>query len=172
MNLQRDSAWRRRGCSLLWDSAALSTVTKPHEVVSLRRFFAMAGEWPEALPGAGGDALVVAGVEGCLDVLSADDATTWIEADLKHAVLAFQDHYEGQAALILWLPTGRKRIAMATATERYYWTQVAGTTDPLPIGRCLWAGAESDVARILVSDAPHPNPDGDAWVGLYHPRIS
>ena len=172
MNLQRNSVWRRRGCSLLWDSVALSTVTEPHEVVSLRRFFTMAGEWPEALPGASGDALVVAGMEGCLDVLSADDATAWIETDLKHAVLAFQDHYEGQAALILWLPTGRKRIGMATATERYYWTHAAGTTDRLPIGRCLWAGAESDAARILVSDAPHPNPDSDAWVGLYHPRIS
>lgn len=172
MNLQRDSVWRRRGCSLLWNSAALSTVAEPHEVVSLRQFFAMADEWPEALPGAGGDVLVVAGVEGCLDVLSAGDATTWIETDLKHAVLAFQDHYAGQAALIVWLPTGRKRIGMAMATERYYWTRTAGTAERLPIGRCLWAGAESDAARILVSDAPHPNPDGDAWVGLYHPRIS
>lgn len=172
MNLQRDSVWRRRGCSLLWNSAALSTVAKPSEVVSLRQFFAMADDWPEGLPGVGGDTLVVAGVEGCLDVLSVGDAATWLETDLKNAVLAFQDHYSGQAALILWLPTGRKRIRMVTATEEYFWTSAAGQAGRLPIGRCLWAGAESDVARILISDAPQPNPDGDAWVGLYHPRIS
>ena len=172
MNLQRDSVWKRRGCSLLWGSPALSTVAEPSDVVSLRAFFAMADVWPEALPSAGGDALVVAGVEGCLDVLTVDDAMAWLETDLKHTVLAFQDHYDGQAALILWLPTGRKRIDMATATEEYFWTTATGTERRLPIGRCLWAGAESDVARILVSDAAQPNPDGDAWVGLYHPRIS
>ena len=172
MNLQRDSVWRRRGCSLLWDSAALSTVATPSDVLSLREFFALADDWPESLPGAGGDALIVAGVEGCLDVLSVDDVTVWLETDLKRAVLAFQDHYGGQAALILWLPSGRKRIGMATATEEYFWGSATGTERRLPIGRCLWAGAESDVARILISDTAQPNPDGDAWVGLYHPRIS
>lgn len=172
MNLQRDSVWRRRGCSLLWDSAALSTVAQPSDVLSLREFFAMADDWQEVLPCADGDAVVVAGVEGCLDVLSVDDATTWLENDLKNAVLAFQDHYDGQAALILWLPTGRKRVRMATATEEYFWTSATGTERRLPIGRCLWAGAESDAARILVSDAAQPNPEGDAWVGLYHPRMS
>ncbi len=172
MNLQHDSVWRRRGCSLLWDSAALSTVAKPSDVVSLRAFFAMTDDWPAGLPSTSGDALVVAGVEGCLDVLSIDDATAWLETDLKHAVLAFQDHYAGQAALILWLPTGRKRIGMATATEEYFWTSATATAHRLAIGRCLWAGAESDAARILISDAPQANPDGDAWVGLYHPRIS
>ena len=157
---------------MLWDPAALSTVAKPSDVLSLREFFAMADDWPESLPCADGDAVVVAGVEGCLDVLSVDDATTWLEDDLKNAVLAFQDHYDGQAALILWLPTGRKRIRMETATEEYFWNSATGTEQRLPFGRCLWAGAESDAARILVSDAAQPNPDGDAWVGLYHPRMS
>ena len=65
MNLQRGSGWMRRGFSLLWDTDALFEVVVPAAVVSLREFFAMAQSWPEELPGAGGDALAVAGVEGC-----------------------------------------------------------------------------------------------------------
>lgn len=173
MNLQRGSGWRRRGVSLLWDASALATVTSPAAVASIRQFFAMTRSWPEELPGAGGDALVVAGVEGCLDALGDADGQTWLETDLKPAVLSFQDEYQGQAALVLWLPSGRRRIRMASTTEEYSWkNRSSGHPSELPIGRCLWAGAAPDAARIIVSDAPHPDVDGTAWVGLYHPRIS
>lgn len=163
----------RRGFSLLWDADTLFGVAPPPGVVSLREFFAMTRSWPEELPGVGGDALVVAGVEGCLDALGADDGTTWLESDLKRAILEFQDEYQGQAALILWLPSGRRRVVMAPATEEYFWKNATSRTAPtLPIGRCLWAGADSDAARIIVSDASDPDIDGAAWVGLHHPRIS
>ena len=111
--------------------------------------------------------------KGCLDALSADDGSTWLETDLKGIILAFQDEYQGQAALILWLPSGRRRITMSPTTEAYSWKSAALRTAPaLPIGRCLWAGADADAARIVVSDLPDPDLDGSAWVGLYHPRIS
>ena len=173
MILQRGSGWMRRGLSLLWNADTLFEIVQPAAIVSLREFFAMAGSWPDELPGANGDALVVAGVEGCLDALGTDDGSTWLENDLKRVVLEFQDEYQGQAALILWLPSGRRRVAMAPATEEYFWKYATSTAAPtLPIGRCLWAGAESDAERIIVSDAPDPDPDGPAWVGLYHPRTS
>ncbi len=173
MRVLRDSGWTRRGFSLLWDPNALSKVASPSGVVSIRQFFSMANAWPEDLPGTGGDALVVAGVEGCLDALTDDDGKVWLETDLKQAVLSFQEEYEGQAALILWLPSGRRRVSMVRATEEYFWKSDSSRSVPgLPIGRCLWAGAESDVTRILISDAADPDVDGDAYVGLYHPRIS
>ena len=173
MNVHRGSVWMRRGFSLLWNSASLSKVVEPTGVVSLREFFAIARSWPEELPGADGDALVVGGVEGCLDALRADQGIIWLETDLKQIILAFQDEYQGQAALILWIPSGRRRVTMASATEEYFWKNAASRIPPLlPIGRCLWAGAESDAARLIVSDSSDPDIDGAAWVGLYHPRIS
>ena len=173
MNVHRGSGWMRRGFSLLWDSASLFEVVEPTGVVSLREFFVIARSWPDELPGAGGDALVVAGVEGCLDALGADEGTIWLETDLKQIILEFQDEYQGQAALMLWLPSGRRRVTMAPATEEYFWKNAASRTAPLlPIGRCLWAGADSDAARIIVSDTSDPDIDGAAWVGLHHPRIS
>ena len=163
----------RRGFSLLWEPRVLREVIAPGAVLSIREFFALRKEWPEVLPGAEGDALVVAGLEGCLDSLSERDAIVWLETDLKAAVLSFQEHYEGQAALILWLASGRTRVGMDLADEEYFWRSSPGRDGSrLSLGRHLWGGAESDVARILVSEENDPDPDGEAYVGLHHPRIS
>jgi hypothetical protein len=173
MNTQRDRAWTRRGVSILWEPAALTSVVAPTGVLSIREFLALRRNWPETLPGADGDALAVAGLEGCVDALSDQDAVTWLETDLRGVVLDFQQHYQGQAALILWVASGRTRIGMELADERYFWkTSPARDSARLPLGRCLWGGAESDVSRILVSDEEAPDYDGSAYVGLYHPRIS
>lgn len=165
--------WKRRGFSLLWNPRVLTTVIAPTAVVSVRDLFAFRKAWPDELPGSEGDSLVVAGLDGCLDSLSAQDALAWLETDLKSTVLSFQEHYEGQAALILWLASGRSRIGMDLADEEYFWKVNAGRDGGrLPLGRCLWGGAETDASRILISDEKYPDFDGEAYVGLHHPRIS
>lgn len=131
----------------------------------------MKNQWPSNLPAAKGDALVVAGLEGCLDILTPESAVQWLETDLKSCILSFQDEYEMQAALIFWLPCGKRRINTASATDTYSWCCSPPATDRLlPIGQALWAGAQSDVKQIFKAD--DPNRDGEAWIGLYHPRIS
>lgn len=173
MNVLRSRGWMRRGFSLLWEPSALADVIAPTAVVSIRDFFVLRKAWPENLPGSQGDALVVAGLDGCLDALSEQDAGSWLETDLKSAVLSFQAHYEGQAALILWVASGRTRIGMDLADEEYFW-RVGASRDGarLPLGRCLWGGAEADVARILFSTENAPDFDGQSYIGLHHPRIS
>ena len=168
-----DDAWMRRGLTLLWGAEMLTRAAYPSQVVSVRQFFAMANAWPEELPAGGGDALVVSGFEGCLDVLSGQDAERWIENDLRDVILSFQDEYEGQAGLIFWVPSGRNRISMTGASEEYYWKHSAsGSGRGLHIGRLLWSGAEKEVERILDSEDSGADYDGKAWVGLHHPRIS
>jgi len=173
MNLLRQLRWTRRGFSLLWGTDQLPLVASPDLVLSMRQFFALRDAWPDHLPG-GGDAIVVAGLEGCLDALSEGDAVAWMESDLKSIVLECQEHYSNDVALVLWLPSGRDRVRMEPATEAYNWTRSAPNADRvLELGRCLWAGAEDDVMRILEASSPDDaNPDGPAWVGLHHPRIS
>lgn len=168
-----NEGWARRGFALLWNADTLAGLIKPAQVISIRQFFAMADNWPEDLPAAGGDALIVSGFEGCMDVLNGTDAKKWIETDLKEAILSFQDHYEGQAGLILWMPSGRRRISMKGATEEYYWKhRDAGSPDGLHIGRLLLSGAENEVERIIDSNDKNVDYDGKHWVGLHHPRIS
>ena len=172
VKIRHNQSWSRRGFAILWGTDTLVELVAPEMVISMRQFFEMAKAWPEDLPAADGDALIVAGLEGCLDVLEAEDACRWIETDLREAVLSFQDYYEGQAGLILWLPSGRSRISMKGATEHYYWKRRSATEDDLPIGRLLWSGAEKEVERIMDVDDPSIDYDGKHWVGLHHPRIS
>jgi hypothetical protein len=169
---RNNQGWPRRGFALLWDPDFLAKLGDPSEVVSLRRFFALAKDWPDDLPAAGGDALVVSGLEGCLDVLKSADATRWLEHDLRNAILSFQDYFEGQAGLILWTPSGRSRINMNRATEEYFWKHRDTGEDGLPLGRLLFSGAENEVERILDTDDASADSDGKHWIGLHHPRIS
>lgn len=173
MNIHRHNGFMRRGFSLLWDPRTLASICAPNAVVSMHELFTMRNAWPDDLPGAGGNALVVAGLDGCLDALTEENATMWLETDLKVAILDFQEFYQGNAAIVLWVPSGRTRVVMDRATEQYFWkpTSVRDETR-LPLGRCLWGGAESDVARILATEETSPDPDGNAYVGLHHPRIS
>jgi hypothetical protein len=151
----------------------LAEIAGPNVVCSIREFFDIRKAWPDELPAAEKGALVVAGLEGCLDSLSEKDAVVWLENDLRPAILSFEDHYGLGAALIMWIASGRTRVGMELVDETYFWKTSPGRDAArLPIGRCLFGGAEGDVARILQSNEKDPDFDGDSYVGLYHPRIS
>jgi len=173
MKILQGDVWERRGVSLLWSAEALSRLTAPQNVVSIRQFFALAASWPDDLPSNGGNTLVVAGLEGCIDLMSPDEAEEWLKADLLPAILEFQDEYSLEAALVFWLPDGKRRIRMNRATEAYSWVCAAPNSgQALDLGRILWAGAEADVGRILDPSNANQDPDGPAWIGLHHPRLS
>ncbi len=173
MRLVQDRVWYRRGLSLLWGPELLAEIAKPEEVLSIRGFFELARKWPEDLPSGGGQTLVVAGVEGCLDLLPPPEAATWLEEELRPRLLGFQEEYESQTALVFWLPAGRQRVRMTRAAESYVWHCAPPRQgETLPLGRILWSGAESDVGRILDPREKSQDFDGPAWVGLHHPRIS
>ena len=173
MRVVHDTSWERRGMTLLWGAETLDGLTQPEHVVSIREFFAFTGNWPEALPSNSGDTLVVAGLEGCLDTLTPEDAADWLGGDLKTQILRFQDEYEGQAGLVLWLPSGRQRIHMEPASEAYFWRCAPPFSQrTLPLGQLLWAGAEADVGHLLNPSHTNQDADGPAWIGLHHPRIS
>jgi hypothetical protein len=164
--------WSRRGFTLLWDAETLAEIVDPAEVISIRQMFAMVDRWPDELPAAGGDAVVVAGVEGCLDVLSGPEAERWLVEDLRRSIMSFQTHYEGGAGLVFWLPSGRSRIVMRGASEEYHYKHRNSGESGLHIGRLLWSGAENEIERIMNTDDDAADYDGKHWVGLYHPRIS
>ncbi len=164
--------WWRRGFSILWDVETMASIIDPLEVISIREMFAMARAWPENLPAAGGDTVVVAGVEGCLDALDGPSAQRWVEEDLRPTVLSFQAHYEGQAGLVFWLPSGRHRVTMRSASETYQFKHRGSGEEGLPIGRLLWSGAENEIERIMNAPDKTADYDGKHWVGLHHARIS
>lgn len=173
MKILQGDVWKRRGVSLLWDAETLSVLAQPWQVVSIRQFFALVGQWPDDLPCNSGNTLVVAGLEGCVDLMDPVEGETWMKSDLLPAVLAFQDEFSLEAALVFWLPTGKNRVKMNRATEAYSWVCSAPNSHQnLELGRIFWAGAEADVGRIIAPDFTNTDPDGPGWIGLHHPRLS
>lgn len=159
--------WKSSGISILWDGERLAEICNSSEIISMRSFFQieMSG-WPEILPSNDGNTLVIAGLDTCMDVLSADDAISWMEQELYPKLRSFQMEFENQASLIFWLPSGKRRIKEVTSESSYAWTHWDNKSQ-LPISRCLWNGAERDTKKIVKSTQ-----SGNDWLGLYHPRIS
>lgn len=173
METMTTDSWKRRGISLLWGADSLTELATPAEVVSIRLFFEMTKKWPEDLPSNQGRTLVVAGLEGCMDVLHPEDAEIWLGHDLKTAIRGFQDEYEQQTGLIFWIPSGRQRVHMNFTTESYFWRCAPPNGNmEIPLGRILWSGAETGVCRLINPSLANQDADGPAWIGLHLSRIS
>lgn len=165
--------WKRRGISLLFDARALAEVAKPHEVLSIREWIRSTGAWPETPPSNEGRAMVVAGLGACIDLLGPAEGEEWLRSQWARAVMSFQAEYDLEASLVFWIPDGRSRIKMNSATETYTWACAPPHKDAvLPLGRLLWSGAESGAARIIDPSASNADPDGPAWIGLHLQRLS
>lgn len=166
MKQMLDTVWQRRGTSWIWDEEARNQVCEAREVWSLRQFLQAVGNWPDDLPSNGNNTLVVAGLEGSLDLLSPEDAETWLSDAVKDAVLSFQSYYEGEAALIFWLPSGQGRIKVHSATDAVGWRCAAPHSEStLDFGRILWGEAHEYPQEIMLRDSSKP-------AGLFHLRIT
>ncbi len=162
-------AWARRGLTVLWGAEALRDVAEPSQVLPLRALFGWCGDWPTDLPANEGRALVATGLEASLDCLAQEDAEAWLAADLRDLVFGFQQAYEGQRALVLWLPSGQHRVAYDAPADAWLWT----TTDngKLPLGRLLFSGAASD-ARAISPPNWRGAQEGPGLIGLHQTRLS
>lgn len=170
--IANDKSFTRKGMSLIWDPELLAEITDYQSAVTIRQFCQMKGQWPESLASRDGHALVVVGLEACMDVLKPSDAEKWLEQDIKPLVLDFQDEYQGQCALIFWIPSGMKKIKHVSATDNYVWQYAAPNSgSKIEIGRILWAGAQREVRPIVTGMADVAD-DMTNWKGLHHPRIS
>ena len=168
-----DDTWIRCGTSLLWDAAALNGICPAESVRSLREFLRLhqAG-WPEGeLALIDNRTLVIAGLEAAMDTLHPDEAVGWFERMVYPAVLDLQENVADggrEAGLILWL-ADRNRIFHHAAENTYHWhCSGAYRQRSIPLGRCIWNGAETSVRRIMTTNADKKQ----IWAGLFNPRIS
>jgi len=165
-----DDVWTRRGISVLWDGDELARLDAASRVISLRRFFELhkAG-WPEQeIPFINDQAVMVAGLDVAIDALSPDEAVEWIEQQVYRKIYDFQSFFDGQCSLIFWM-TDQGRWKENPSENCYEW-HLSGKHKGqlLPIGQCIWNGAQNDVRRIESKDVSGKL----KWVGLYLHRIS
>lgn len=169
----QDHSWTLGGTSVLWDAGALREICAPDAVRSLRDFLCLheAG-WPEhEIKLINGRTLVVGGLEAAMDTLHPDQACEWLEENVYPAVLDFQENVADggrEAALILWFADA-KRIFPQPVDNTYHW-HCSGEhrQQSIPIGRCIWNGAEGSVRRIIKTDAQQTR----HHIGLFLQRIS
>ncbi len=169
----RDMTWMGSGISLLWDAEALNDICSPDAIRSLRELLRLyhAG-WPDTdLNLIKNRTLVIAGLEAAMDTLSPQDAVEWLEQKVYPAVRDFQDNVAdggGEAALVLWF-ADVKRIWHHPADNTYHW-HCSGEhrQHSIPIGRCIWNGAESSVRKIVTLDPEKKERN----IGLFLRRIS
>ncbi len=161
-----DSVWQRRGVSWIWHDEALRQVTAAHDVLSLRQLMRHVGQWPQDLPSNEGRTMVVAGLDAGLDLLTPDDAEAWLTGDLKHAILSFQDCYQGDAALLFWLPGGERRLRVHAVSDAVSWRCAAPNGErQVEFGRLLWGVARQYPQEIMLARDAKP-------AGLFHLRIT
>ena len=115
--------------------------------------------------------LVVAGLEAAMDTLNPQEAVEWLEQKVYPAVRDFQDNVAdggAEAALILWFADA-KRIWHHAADNTYHWyCSGEHRQHSIPIGRCIWNGAESSVRKIMAVDSEKKQ----RQIGLFLRRIS
>lgn len=165
-----DDVWTRRGINVLWDGLTLARLGAAPKAISLRRFFELnAAGWPKAeTPLVNDSAVLVAGLDAAIDALGPDAAEAWIGQIVYPRIYEFQTAFDGQCVLIFWMAdqTRWQENSGAGAFDWHLGGKYQGRL--LPLGRCLWDGADAGVRRIEET-APGGRP---RWIGLYLPRIS
>ncbi len=160
-----DTVWQRRGTSWVWDEEARNQICTASEVWSLRQFLRAAGNWPNDLPSNEGRTLVVAGLDGSLDLLTPADAEAWLDGTIKPALISFQDEWGSDGALVFWLPSGHNRIKVQPTTDEVNWLCQTPHGHQIDFGRILWGQANEYPQEILLRDGGKP-------AGLFHLRIT
>ncbi len=168
-----DNSWMRGGTSLLWDADALKRICPAESVRSLRELLRLyQSGWPEdALKLVNGRTLVVAGLEAAMDTFAPEQAVEWLEQTVYPAILDFQEEVADggrEAALIFWLADGKRVFPKASENTYHWYCSGEHRKESIPIGRCIWNGAEGSVRRIITLNSDKK----EVHVGLFHPRIS
>lgn len=169
-----DEVWRRRGFAVLWNPAALGVLCRStQEVISVRELLALKDRWPDLLPTGGGTALVVTGLEGCLDRIEPSDAGSWLEDVIHPTMLSFQRHNHDEAALVFWMPTAEKRVDVVAVDDTISWEYAPPfKKEPFALSQHLFGGAHKDACRIMATDQDDRGHRRSSWIGIHLPRIS
>ena len=165
MRQLEQTGWQRKGISWLWDADARNQVCASPEIWSLRDFLAAAPSraWPDKLPSNGGNALVVAGLDACLNLFDPVEAELWLKNEYKPALKNFQNHFNGELALLFWLPVGGSRLVVKQPSDDVVWICQKPTMAEVAFGRILWGNTGNNPQEIL---------QGGVRAGLYHKQLS
>jgi hypothetical protein len=156
--------WFRQGCSIIWDPRCLSRIVKDSSEItpiSTAMRLSKTNSWPDRLPAANGKAMVVVGLDGCLESLDEGEREKWLKEHVKPLVLSFYRKFQTGASLIFFFERGKSSF-IDYMDEAFFWQPTVRTDAAIPIVKFLYGGSSNEIKRIVSETDPSHEP----W-GLY-----
>ena len=156
--------WFRQGCSIIWDPRCLTRLVKDNSEItpiSAAMRLSKTDNWPDRLPAFNGKAMVVVGLDGCLESLPEEQREKWLKDHIKPMVLSFYRRFQTGASLIFFFERGKSAF-VDHIEDAFLWQPTSKQDSPIPIVKFLYGGRSQEIRR-LVSDT---DPTREPW-GLY-----
>lgn len=156
--------WFKRGCSIIWDNRCLSRLVKDNsEITPISSALRMskANAWPDKLPASNGRAMVIVGLDGCLESLEDDQREKWLKEHIKPLVLNFYRKFQNEASLIFFFERGTASF-IDHIDEAFVWQPTNKQGKQLPLVKFLYGGRIEEIKRLVSEQDPKKEP----W-GLY-----
>lgn len=166
MREMSSSAWLRRGSSIVFDRQSLYPLISDGSLVSIRQALMWMKAWPVAPPG-GGHTVLVGGLETCLEVLSVEEAESFLRQRIKPFILALQERWD-QIGLVFGFGTSAHSFEVTSTEEEVVFLR--RDRECVRLSRFMWDGSSTLNVTRLVRDGDQPG--GSAAVGYHVPRIS
>ena len=175
MNELTASSWQRQGSSLVWDPKLLTPLLQQQGPLSLRQILLWAQEGFPSASSVSGQTILVAGLQTCLEVLSASEVSFFLHTFIQPLVQRWQDMWPNRA-LVFGLSCSWNQ--WRTDPEEYAYLRVRQDHE-IGLTHALWGGAAPEASKIMVSsDQPTGSmsnsgkPHGPHVGGLYVRRVS
>lgn len=147
MNELTTSSWRRQGCSLVWDPELLTPLLQQQGPLSLRQVLLWAHQgFPSTSP-VGGRAILVAGLQTCLEVLTTSEASIFLSTFIQAFIRRWQDTWPDRA-LVFGLRCSWSQ--WRTDSDEYAYLRVRQEHE-IDVTHSLWGGAAPGASKIMVS---------------------
>ena len=157
-------AWYRQGCSVIWEPRALLSVVANNSeitpIATAMRYY-KTSSWPEELPAKDGRAMVVVGLDGCLEGLPPDQREKWLKDHVKKMVRSFYAKYDTQCSLIFFFERGKEAFKQ-DIENAFMWNPSQSGEKPIAIMRFLYGGRFAEIKRLV----PQAGGSREPW-GIY-----
>lgn len=162
MREMSSSAWQRRGSSIVFHRNLLVPLIEAGAMVSLREALSWVKNWPPEPPN-GGNTVLVAGLETCLEVMVPPEAENFLRRTIRPFLLECRNHWD-QCGLIFGFGCSEKRFFVDPQENILF---VRDNTK-IRLSEGLWNGAAADeLFQLMILDS-EKNRD---VVGGYHVRL-
>ena len=166
MQEMSSSSWLRRGSSIVFDQITLGPLISSGQLISLREALGWMNAWPDHPP-EDASTLLISGLETSLDVLSPEDAETFLRTRVKPFIQEIQGRWD-QCGIVFGFGVSAKSFKVTPSSEEVLFLR--RDRKKVRLSYAMWDGSSTLNVTRLVRPGDH---EGKMiTVGFHVPRIS